>query len=41
MSSECWVLLGCSQGNPTWQHFQFESPKMKLLEFVRVPSVSN
>ena len=39
MSSECQVF-GCLKGN--WlQNFQFESPKLKLREFVRVPTVSN
>ena len=38
-ASEC-QLFGCLRGN--WlQNFQFESPKMKLHEFVRVPTVSN
>ena len=36
---ECQVFGGL-QGN--WlQNFQFESPKMKLHEFVKVPTVSN
>ena len=38
-ASECRVLGGL-RGNQL-QNFQFESPKMKLREFVRVPTVSN
>ena len=38
-TSECWVLGGL-RGN--WlQNLQFESPKMKFCEFVRVPMVSD
>ena len=38
-ASECQVFGG-PRGN--WlQNFQFESPKMKLREFVRVPTVSD
>ena len=38
-ASECQVL-GCLWGN--WQqNFQFESPEIKLCEFVRVPTVSD
>ena len=33
--------FGGPTGKPTWQNFQFESPKMKLREFVRVPTVSD
>ena len=38
-ASECQVF-GCLHGNRL-QNFQFESPKMKLCEFVRVPTVSD
>ena len=38
-TSECQVFGGL-QGNRL-QNFQFESPKMKLCKFVRVPTVSN
>ena len=38
-ASECQVF-GCLRGNRL-QNFQFESPKMKLPEFVRVPMVSD
>ena len=38
-ASEC-QLFGGLQGNRL-QNFQFESPKMKLCEFVRVPMVSD
>ena len=37
--SECWVFGGL-WGNQL-QNFQFEPPKMKLQEFVRVPTVSD
>ena len=38
-ASECYVFW-CLRGN--WlQNFQFESPKMKLHEFVRMPTVSD
>ena len=38
-TSECQVL-GYQRGNRL-QNFQFETPKMKLCEFVRVPMVSD
>ena len=38
-TSECRVL-GCLRGNRL-QNFQFEFPKMKLCEFVRVPMVND
>ena len=38
-ASECQVL-GCLWGNRQ-QNFHFESPKIKLCEFVRVPTVSD
>ena len=38
-ASKCWVW-GALRGNRL-QNFQFESPKTKLCEFVRVPTVSD
>ena len=39
-ASECQDFGGL-RGLPPWQNFQFEFPKMKLHEFVRVPTVSD
>ena len=40
MSVPEYQVLGGLWGNRLLQNFQFESPKMKLREFVRVPTVS-
>ena len=40
MPASEYQVLGCLRGNRL-QNFQFESPKMKLREFVMVPMVSD
>ena len=40
ISASEWQVLGYLRGNQL-QNFQFDTPKMKLCEFVRVPTVSD